>query len=272
MADFYLVGGDARQRHLARLLRLRGHRVRTFGVASEPQDFPGSRDPIVCLPIPSFRNGKVPGEFHTGLAAEQALDAMKGRHCVIYCSPKEEEMILEAGPRSLLNLARDEAFLRQNAELTAEGAICHLSGNGGRALYESRCLILGYGRIGAALCARLLPMQTQVCVAARSAQARQAAQAMGASVCDFSTLPEGADFLFNTVPERLPEDAILKAAAGALYLELASAPYALDPSCAEEEGLRYEALSGIPGKMYPRSAAECILRAIFCGLPAQILL
>jgi len=269
MADFRMIGGDARQRMLARLLRDEGHRVRTWGFASEPQEMVGA-EAAVLFPVPSFRGNPpaVPGEFGTILWAEQAFAYCQGVPVAGYFTSLQHARVEASGASFVLNLAQDEEFLVENAVLTAEGAICEASGQSGRSLMGSRCLITGFGRIGEALCRRLLALDALVTVAARDSRQRDKAEAMGARALDFPQLAGEADIIFNTVPARIVEMQTWKLfGQDTLYVELASAPGGIDPAEALEAGFRMLDLPGLPGKKYPRSSAQCILRALKRGFP-----
>ena len=157
--------------------------------------------------------------------------------------------------------------------MTAEGAIRAASSDKGCALWHSHCLILGYGRIGAALLQRLSAMGASVCVAARRHEVRAEARKAGASVCDFSTLPWGADFIFNTGPAAvLPPHSLACVTGDALYVELASDPYGISEADADRLGMRSLYLPGVPGKFFPKTSAVCIRDAYFRANLPEILL
>ena len=158
---------------------------------------------------------------------------------------------------------RCPGFVLGNAALTAEGAVGVLLEESERSLCGSRALVSGFGRIGRLLALKLKALGAQVTAAARRAESRAEAEALGCEALPFSALPGGFDFVVNTAPARvldesflclLPEDALL--------LELASAPGGYDRTLAEQLGLRCLSAPGLPGRSAPRSAAELMRREL----------
>ena len=172
-----------------------------------------------------------------------------------------------------LDPGRDEAFLRTNAALTAEGAICRAMQRMERALLGSTCLITGYGRIGRALCARLGAMGAFVIVCARSEGQMQAAHAAGAHPVPLAELTGAvgaADLILNTVPARvLGEEALRAVRPDALLIELASAPYGEDLAVARALGVRVEVESGVPGRYAPLDAGAALFDAALRRLKGE---
>ena len=167
----------------------------------------------------------------------------------------------------------DELFLRTNAALTAEGAICRAMQRMERALLGSTCLITGYGRIGRALCARLGAMGAFVIVCARSEGQMQAAHAAGAHPVPLAELTGAvgaADLILNTVPARvLGEEALRAVRPDALLIELASAPYGEDLAVARALGVRVEVESGVPGRYAPLDAGAALFDAALRRLKGE---
>lgn len=164
----------------------------------------------------------------------------------------------------------DEAFLLQNARLTAEGALAAAMRPGGRALLGGTCVVTGFGRIGRELTARLLAMGAFVIVCARSEGQMREAHAMGAHPVPLANLPaaaEQADALFNTVPAHvLDAQALSRIRPGAPLYELASPPYGEDVEEAVRQGVDLRMESGLPGRYAPESAGEALFEAALRAL------
>lgn len=180
----------------------------------------------------------------------------------------------DALPFSVTDLSRDEAFVRRNAQLTAEGAIASAL-RGGWALTDRRCLVLGYGRIARALVRALLGLRAPVTVCARRANARALARDVGASVCSFeglSPLIGSFDVIYNTVPAPVLAAETLAGVSGRTQLiDLASPPYGFDLTEARELGLDARRESGLPGRYCPESAAQALLCAVERALGGEAL-
>lgn len=141
---------------------------------------------------------------------------------------------------------------------TAEGAIALALSANDDVLDQGRALILGYGRIGRALAARLSGLSMEVVVANRGAQRlAQAAQD------DFTTVswpgwPQAAarsDFIFNTAPHLLLDAKILPLLSReTVIIDLAATPGGVDFTLAKNLGLQAILASGLPGKYAPRFA------------------
>ena len=158
---------------------------------------------------------------------------------------------------------KDEAFLFDNARVTAEGAVVLLGQTLKGTIFGADVSIVGMGRIAECLCRMLIPMGAQVTVYARRPEALARARAMGAkTVCFMGELPpciSGHDAICNTVPHvlfgaklsaRIKKETVL--------IELASRPGGFDMDAVEQYGLQWINGQGLPGKYAPRAAGELI--------------
>ena len=220
-----LLPGDARQEILGELLAGAGHQVTPYT--------PGGGADAWLFPLPTGDHPAL-GTLAPGSLALTALAA--GEH---------------GGLRLRDYYAREETLLR-NAAITAEGALAAAMEALDRTLLGARVLLLGGGRISAALGPRLRALGAEVTVYARSAAQRAAAEGMGCrSLERLPEKPRGFDLLINTVPALLlPEKPECPA------IELASPPGGFrDPS-------GVTVARGLPGKTAPRSAAEALFSAV----------
>jgi len=282
---FAIVGGDARLVHLAGLLWRDGHRVCTYALerAELPREIPKAGciqgcvygADCVVLPTPAETGGFLTSPLsQERLRTEEVIASLwqgqrlfGGRLGDALCLSELRQGL------SVEDLTRRADFAALNAAVTAEGAIGELMANTDKTLWRSRVLVCGWGRIAKLLTLRLLGLGAAVCVAARRTDARVTARAIGAESCDFSELEGvigGFDFIVNTVPARVLDDALLCAAAeDALLLELASAPGGFEKTLAENIGLRVLTAPGLPGRYAPRRAAEIMCEAIYAALEEE---
>lgn len=144
---------------------------------------------------------------------------------------------------------KSESFLLENAYLTSEGAVSLLKENSDLAVYGSRILITGYGRIARALHKALSAMGALVTICCRSDKDKIEAAFNGADVISFDELRSRHtfDFVFNTVShlvftkselDMLNRDTII--------FDLASFPGGVDTLYAKAKGIRL-----IDGKRLP---------------------
>ena len=145
---------------------------------------------------------------------------------------------------------RGEAFLKKNAYLTAEGAICLYYNTVKETLQGKKIAVLGYGRIGKYLSKMLKNQGASVFVYARRKEVKTEAELDGCYSLEIDEIPLTIDAIFNTVP-----DEICKNKTNAHLFELAS-----------KSGFSYKenviSGAGLPGKMFPKTAAEYIYEEI----------
>ena len=165
----------------------------------------------------------------------------------------------------VFDLTADEAFLRRNAALTAEGALFAAMRAQERALGDCDCLVIGWGRIGRALTEMLVALGARVTVAlARGKKPPSGAGARRAGRGDRRPFRgaerQAADLLHAAVPV-LREAELARAGREACVIDLASPPYGVDVEAAHRLGLRAWREPGLPGRYCPESAALAIAAA-----------
>ena len=267
---------------LAVLLWKDGHRVTTYALerAEMPAEIPraGCLQGCVygadCVVLPT------PAEAGGFLFAPLSAEKLRGEEFVSalwqgqrLCGGRLGDALCLAALRqglSVEDLTRRADFAAGNAAVTAEGALGVMMDHSEKTLWRSRVLVCGWGRIAKLLTLRLLGLGARVGVAARRAEARVMAAAVGAESFPFDELESrigGFDFIVNTVPARVLDDGALCAAAeDALLVELASAPGGFDRTLAENLGLHVIAAPGLPGKVAPLRAAELMREAIYASM------
>ena len=170
---------------------------------------------------------------------------------------------------------QNEAFLYDNARLTAEGALMLLGSHTKGSLFGADVGVIGMGRIAECLCLLLRAVGARVTVYARRAEALSRARALGAEIVRFREhLPDGVmqhEMISNTVPHVLFGAELLALARhNTLLLELASAPGGFDRAAVAEMGLLYINGQGLPGKYAPRAAGELIAAYVLDVLKGEI--
>ena len=158
---------------------------------------------------------------------------------------------------------KDEAFLYENARITAEGALMLLGKSTPGTVYGMDVGVIGMGRIAECLCPLLRALGARVTVYARRPEALSRARTAGVEAVRFSgVLPRQVvahDAICNTVPHVLFDRALLSdMPRDCLLLELASAPGGFDANALRELGLTLIPGQGLPGKYAPRAAGELI--------------
>lgn len=223
-----------------------------------PQDWP--EVDAVMLPWPhSFREGWLTG----GKLETEKTIALIPPCRYLLCGSGAGEI---AQAEYMIDPSKDEAFLRTNAQLTAEGAVARAMHRRGHALLGSTCVVTGFGRIAMELTARLTAMGAFVIVCARNEMQMRRAHAMGAHPMALERIASAcaqADVVFNTVPARiLPKEALERIGRDALLVELASPPYGADPELTAQLGLHAVVEGGLPGRYAPLTAGAALFEAL----------
>ena len=133
-------------------------------------------------------------------------------------------------------------------------------------LWQSECLVIGFGRIGKLLSARLHRLGAVVTVAVR----KQADQALIAAFgMQYDSLPQYRRplsqyrLIVNTVPAPIftPEQ-YAQLDPECVLIDLASSPGGIDASQCLKHHLNFTHARGLPGKASPATAGQLIAEAV----------
>ena len=205
----------------------------------------------LLLPVPSFESD---GRIRGGGVLEHILADLPADVTVIGGNLEHPAL----GGYRRMDLLKDGLYLAQNAAITADCAI-RVAAPRLPVIWEGcPVLIIGWGRIGKCLAARLRSMGAAVCVAARKSKDRDMLRALGCDSADPAVLRHGlARFrvIFNTAPEAvLDETRMGHCRRDCVKIELASSPGIA--------GKDVISALGLPGKMAPESSGQLIARSI----------
>ncbi len=225
--DFLIAGGDRRMQATEAMLKKAGCTADRWGEDGDSTPVYQNYSCIV-LPVPATADGK-----HLNCVFKQKpyigdiLACMYSGQTLLGGMLPESICVLaeQKGVRAF-DYARDEGFQQQNAYLTAEGAISLAVEKIPFSLWNSRCLVVGFGRIGKILSDYLKAMGASVSVAARHKDSLLLAKICGfqaVSMLDVQDCIAKSDVVFNTVPEQILDLSVLSE--NAYYMELASKPY-----------------------------------------------
>ncbi len=276
---FGIIGGDLRQIYLAKKLQKDKNEVFVCGFENfvdfdklklkslKMSDLISSSKYII-LPVPASRNKKVinaPFSNADIVLSEKLFSNLKNK--VVFAGIVSS-LIEDVKPSGLYirDYYQREDFLIPNALLTAEGAVSIALKEYGKSIFSSRCLVVGFGRIGKILAKLLKNMGAKVTVSARSVKDISLAKISGFETTNVSKINEKADFdlIFNTVPALVLDAAVLSFLSSArMIIDLASAPGGTDKFAAEELGIKLIPALGIPGKCFPEAAGEIIADVIY---------
>lgn len=276
---FAILGGDGRQGYLATLLADEGYTVFAAGFDKNPGAAAGAvhtnaltaaaMADVVVLPVmPTGDGATLSAEFSSeDIPLDERL-CQSLRHTQVYTgfAGRIQGISKKYAELDLRDYSRQEAFLIKNAQITAEAALMlaieHMPG----AMYESRCLITGYGRIGKALAPLLSATGAEVTVAARKPEDFARIESAGLRRARYSRLPAEAhryDLVINTADALVLGEAFIKNMnPDAIIIDLASRPGGTDFEAAKRCGITALHALGLPGKYAPRTAARIIMDTV----------
>ncbi len=224
---------------------------------ASPEEISGFKNPIIILPF--------------FIKDEEAADFLS---CVpenthIYAGVMGEKVRKTVEELSLnyLNILEEEIFCRDNALITAEGALSLIINSTSETLYSMRVAVFGYGRIGERLTRMLLALGATVRVFSSNEEELSRARTRGISACHLWQRDNMEIFsaLVNTVPLRhvVDEDTLKSMSENAYILDLASGENNVNWRVMNSLYLKGEKASSLPSKVSPKSAALAIERAIY---------
>ena len=174
-----------------------------------------------------------------------------------------EEIIKKANDKNIeiIDLLEIEELTILNVIPTVEGAIQVAIKQTEFTLNGSKCLILGFGRIGKLLAKSLLALGANIYCMARKEKDIAWITAYGYHPIHINSLEENLknkyDIIFNTVPSLILDNKNLEVLSKykPLIIELASKPWGINFKEAENLGINVIKASGLPGKVAPLTSA-----------------
>ena len=290
-----VLGGDTRQLTLAQCLARSGYETALWGLP-----YPDSNDTVsaycgnhncvrcadpesalrgssaVILPLPSTVDG-----VRVNCPTIHTSDVKNGTDLrlirLMEWMPKSALLLAGKATDLMRSMAREEniriidyydleEIQMKNAIPTVEGAIEIALKELPITLFESECIILGYGRIGKRLAHILRALGANVTVCARSEKDLTGARIVGCKalrLSDFQANPCASDVLFNTIPTNILTAEMLEVLPKrTLIIELASAPGCMDTRTQKKCRQKFIRASSLPGKIAPITAGRILFESI----------
>ena len=274
IGSFCVLGGDDRQGYLAEALCGAGYPVRA--AALDQYSFSDSsiktcsveraieKSDCVILPLPVTMDSEslsAPLTLKKIMLNRDFVEMLEGKQ--VFAGQIDRIPNLEAWHRvKLKDYYRQEPLIVGNAVLTAEAAISLAIQETPYGLLDSKCLVVGFGRIGKALAMMLRGMGGDVTVSARRREDFAWIRALGLKAVqtgEIGACISKMNIVFNAVPSPVLSEAVLeRCPKRMLIIDLASPPGGVDFIRAEELGIKAIWALNLPGKYSPKSAAELI--------------
>lgn len=167
---------------------------------------------------------------------------------------------------TVIDYYEDDILTAVNSVPTAEGALQLAMERMPGTIWQSKCLVIGFGRIGKVLSAKLSSLGADVTVAARKDADRGLIQALGYrsdSTRAYHQPLEQYDLIVNTVPAPVFTAAQYAAMQkSCVLLDLASVPGGISPEQCRQHQLSFCHALSLPGKVAPAAAGRLIVEAI----------
>ena len=278
--NLWVLGGDLRQVHLARLLAQDGHHVHTFALDSQLPTVPGltvetslehlSLADAVFLPMPVSNENTT---LFAPLSQEKVplpliLDQLHPHQviCGGRVSAADTALARERGLTIVDYLAREELAIA-NCVPTAEGCLQLAMEHLPITVHGARVLIIGYGRLGRITAQRFAALGAKVTVAARKYDQLAWARTEGWGTECIGQLAGwlcSYDLIVNTVPSLvLGETELADLRPDCLVIDLASVPGGVDRKAAQELGRTVLWALALPGKVAPATAGAIIKMTLY---------
>lgn len=269
-----VIGGDLRQLTVANELYNDGFFVNVYGfnMDNTPEIIPNTVDiktaldgDIIILPVPVSFDGIYINTPYTNekLSVDFLINNLNPLSLVFggCISPGMSDALTKKGIKHMDYMLRDELAIK-NAIPTAEGAIEIAISETPITLHNSKCLVLGYGKVGKILAKSLDALGAKTYVSARKYADLALIEGHGyipLSVSESKSRLDEFDIIFNTVPALILGEAELrKTRRDTLIIDLASKPGGVDFEVAKELGLHVVWALSLPGRVAPVTAGIII--------------
>ena len=258
MKKITVIGGDDRLRVVADALQKENYAVNTLGLYDKDDaDITGSD--VILLPVPTTRDSKTVFCPLTGrhVLLSQIQNDTHAKQLILCCNYRFDG-------RNCIDYGSLDSYAILNAVPTAEGAIRLAIENTPYTLWQSRVLVIGYGRVGKILADRLRALGCFVTVSGRKSADFAMLDALGFSRMHTERLgdsPLEFDIVFNTVDAVVIDDAALKDCRARLLIDL-STRGGFSIEAAKKLGINAIKAPGLPGQISPMTASKILFATV----------
>ena len=250
-----VVGGDYREREIARQAGAAGAAVRAFGFPWPEQGIAGvtpCRDPDEAMRDAHYGLLPIPGMAEDGsiyaphaprpivIGRELLARMAAGAHLILGTADHRLRGAARAAGVGIVEYEHDRELMLRRGPTIVEGALQRIIELTEITIHGSTIGVVGQGTIGSLLTRTLVLLGARVLVAARNPVQRAEAEVAGATALPLDQLSQYAhrlDMLLSTVPVQVVGEDVLKALpAGCLVMDLAAPPGGVDLERAAELG------------------------------------
>ena len=278
-----ILGGDFRNIELAKLLAKDENIVYTYGLEKELYQKQEYKNILICNNIKELEKAQV-----IITAIPLSKDGVN-LNMPLYDEKIKINDILKIMGKKLVfsgNLSKDtlnkfssfnidvvdimkiEEFAILNAIPTAEETIKIIIENMKKMIHNTKCLIMGYGRIGKVLAKKLSGLSVNVTCLVSNDIEKTWCEVGGYSWIEFKNIKDNNiilkkyDIIINTIPRIILTHELSEVQKDTLVIDLASKPYGIDRKVVKKEKLNFIEALGLPGKSAPITVAENMKKII----------
>lgn len=279
-----VIGGDLRQITLAKMMATDGYDVTLYGFKENINDKKITQtdnlnialdNEIIILPVPiSFDGLYINTPYcEDKLTIKRFVEHTNPSSLVFggRISPELSEELTRKGIKHKDYMKRDELAIK-NAIPTAEGAIAIAMNETSITIHNSKCLVLGYGKVGKILAKSLSALGAKTYVTARKYADLALIEGHGyipMSLNEAKNKLDKFDIIFNTVPALiLDSNELQNVSSDTVIIDLASKPGGVDFEKAKELGLKVIWALSLPGQVAPVTAG-IIIKDTVCNMIAE---
>lgn len=247
VSNFFVVGTDKRSINIKEMIEKEGSLANSLLEAS-----------VVIAPTPFSKDGEtITG---TEILISLFIDNIKNKTLFAGAINTKVREKLDSNNITYYDFMDYEEVAVLNAIPTAEGALQVAMENTDITLHSSKCLIIGYGRIGKVLSKMLRGIGANVWVCARKKEALANAFGMGYNILNIYDIEKDIssyDYIFNTADAMVMPRSLLEKVSKEVYIvDLASSPGGVDYEAANNLGIRANLALALPSKVAPKTSAK----------------
>ena len=257
MKRVLIIGGDNRLKVAKKQLDKENFLVETLGLYPDDNGVIENAD-VILLPVPTTKDGQT---VYTPLSDRKIyLDEINRRvknQLILCCNYRFAD-------KNYIDYNQLDSFALLNAVPTAEGAIALAVNETDFTLWQSKVLVIGYGRVGKIMADRLKALGANVIVSARKPRDFATLSALGFKYINTETLCDiylDFDIIFNTVDAEVLNDNALQNCPADLIIDL-STKGGFNLSYAKALGIKAFKPGGIPGVCAPKTAGEILAKTV----------
>ena len=281
-----VIGGDLRQITLAKMMAADGYNVTVYGFTEnivmenifQTDDIKLALDnEIIILPVPvTFDGLYINTPYSENKITIKRLVSHINPLSLVFGGRISKELSDELSRKGVKHrdyMTRDELAIK-NAIPTAEGAIAIAMNETSITIHNSKCLVLGYGKVGKILAKSLSALGAKTHITARKYADLALIEGHGyipMSLNEAKNRLHDFDIIFNTVPALILNSTDLsKVSPDTLIIDLASKPGGVDFEKAKELGIKVIWALSLPGQVAPVTAGIIIKDTIYNMLAEEV--